>query len=86
MKKTRKTVRVAASAKPNPEAAVKRAEELKERKLTWKEETFILHYIRTGNGTTSAMEAGYACPRQQGSDTLAKPASIADEVPLPVRM
>lgn len=40
--------------------------------LTWREEKFVEAYIRIGNGTAAAMEAGIPCPRQQASRLLSR--------------
>lgn len=43
--------------------------------LTAREGAFVLHYLRTGNATEAAREAGYSerTARKQGSEVLARP-------------
>lgn len=52
--------------------------------LTWKQERFCRHYVKTGNGTQSAIKAGYS-PRTAyaiASENLRKPevSSRIDEI------
>jgi hypothetical protein len=47
--------------------------------LTIKQDRFVREYVKHGNGTAAARSAGYAVPRQQSVENLAKPV-IAKEV------
>ena len=46
----------------------------KEKKLTLKQEKFIAEYLKTGNGTQSAKDAGYSenCAQEIASENLSK--------------
>lgn len=49
--------------------------------LTWKQERFCRHYVKTGNGTQSAIKAGYS-PKTAyaiASENLRKP-EVADRI------
>lgn len=46
-------------------------------KLTPKQKTFCEAYLRTGNATAAAREAGYKQPRAQGHENLTNPNILA---------